>query len=63
MGSLIAGMKRASASRNSAQRMATVEKPSQMPRLKGSARKKPFWLPLLMDRMLLGPGVAAVVRE
>lgn len=39
----------------------TAENPAQMPRLKGKARRKPLRLPLDMDMMLLGPGVAAVM--
>lgn len=39
----------------------TAAKPASMPKLKGSAPLKPSLPPLLMDIILLGPGVAAVI--
>ena len=60
MGSLILGIRADSPSQKVVHSSITMENPTQMPRLKGSAPRNPFRLPLDMDMMLLGPGVTAV---
>ena len=60
MGRRIRGIRAPSAPQKRAHSSMTAEKPTQMPRLKGIAFRKPFWLALDMDMMLLGPGVTAV---
>lgn len=61
MGSWILGMSKDNRLQNTVHSRVTAENPAQMPRLKGKARRKPLRLPLDMDMMLLGPGVAAVM--
>ena len=60
MGSLILGMRALSTLQKRVHSSITTEKPSQIPRLKGSAPRNPLRLPLDMDMRLLGPGVTAV---
>lgn len=60
IGVFIFGINAESALQKAVQSSITTEKPAQMPRLKGTALLNPLRLALDMDRMLLGPGVAAV---
>ena len=60
MGVLTFGIRADSMLQKAVHSSITMEKPTPMPKLKGSAAKKPFRLPLDMDMMLLGPGVTAV---
>ena len=61
MGSRMAGIRADRAVQNRVHRAITRVNPTQMPRLKGRALRKPSRPALDMDMMLLGPGVAAVI--
>lgn len=45
---------------NTAHTSITITKPVKMPKLKGSPLINPFLLPLLIQAMVLGPGVETV---
>ena len=62
IGNLIFGMYVDSRLQNAVQSTITTEKPTHMPRLKGKSFLKPTLLPFVIDIMLFGPGVAAVVK-
>lgn len=57
----ILGISDESTLHKSVQRSITAENPASIPKLNGSAFLKPLLMPLVMDMMLLGPGVAAVI--
>ena len=40
----------------------TIKNPNRTPKLKGSARTKPCFMPLPQPIMLLGPGVLAALQ-
>jgi len=61
MGSLIFGINVKSKLQNVAPSIIRMVKATQIPRLKGIAFLNPSLLPLDIDMILLGPGVAAVV--
>lgn len=60
MGPLMRGIRAARALQKAVHSTMTMEKPAQMPRLKGRAPRKPRRLPSAMDMRLLGAGVTAV---
>jgi hypothetical protein len=62
MGSCIRGITVKRNLENSRHKIITIEKPVKIPRLNGIALLKPTLAALLMDIMLLGPGVKAIMR-
>ena len=62
MGPMIEGMTAESVAHAKAQPNITIKNPNRTPKLKGSARTKPCFMPLPQLMMLFGPGVIAVMK-